>query len=77
MKIQVLLFGRLTEIIGQTHLELTDVADTDAVKLQLLAAYPSLMQVNYQVAVDQEIIHANRILTDGMVMALMPPFSGG
>lgn len=77
MKVQILLFGQLTELTGETHLDLYDVADTDAVILHLLARYPSLEQVGFQLAVNQEIIHDNRRLTTGMTVALMPPFSGG
>lgn len=77
MRIQILLFGRLTELLGQNVLQLEDVADTDSLSQLLTGQYPGLAQIRYQIAVNQEIIHGNRILTDGMTVALMPPFSGG
>lgn len=77
MNIKILLFGRLTELLGQSVLLLEDVADTDAMTRRLSDQYPGLTQINYQIAVNQEIIHGNMFLTDGMTVALMPPFSGG
>ncbi len=77
MKVEILLFGRLTELLGKGHLLLEDVADTNAVCCRLEGLYPALEQLNYQIAVNQLIIHGNQQLTDGMTVALMPPFSGG
>jgi len=77
LEVQVLLFGRLTELTGQHTLRIGNVADTDAVRKQLMATYPELAQLRYQIAVNQSIIHGNAPLSDGMTVALMPPFSGG
>jgi len=77
MKIEILLFGRLTELLGNTHLLIEDAADTNMVRNYLEEQFPALKEVKYQVAVDQLIIHGNKHLTDGMTVALMPPFSGG
>ena len=77
MNINILLFGRLTEILGESKLHMDDVADTHSLSQRLSAQYPGLAQIKYQIAVNQEIIHGNKPLTDGMTVALMPPFSGG
>ncbi|MBB6502355.1 MoaD/ThiS family protein [Pedobacter cryoconitis] len=77
MNIEVLLFGRLAELLGSERLHLEAVADTDAVCSQLEGLCPALKQLNYQIAVNHMIIHDNQWLTDGMTVALMPPFSGG
>ncbi|SEB00511.1 MoaD/ThiS family protein [Pedobacter hartonius] len=77
MKVEILLFGRLTELLGQSRLQLEDMADTNSVSKRLLDQYPALQHIRYQIAVNQEIIHGNKPLTDGMTVALMPPFSGG
>lgn len=77
LKVQILLFGRLTELLGQQSLHLQDIPDTDALKAQLHNRYSGLQEINYQMAVNQEIIQGNTLLTDGMTVALMPPFSGG
>jgi molybdopterin synthase sulfur carrier subunit len=77
VKVQILLFGRLTELLGQSHLQLEDVADTNALTARLQQRYPALEQLNYQIAVNQTVIQGNQSLSDGMTVALMPPFSGG
>ena len=77
MKTEVLLFGRLAELLGAERIQLEAVADTDAVCSQLERLCPALKQLNYQIAVNRVIIHGNQHLTDGMTVALMPPFSGG
>jgi len=77
MNIKILLFGRLTDLLGQSVLHMEDVADTDTLSRRLSGQYPGLAQINYQIAVNQEIIHGNKLLTDGVTVALMPPFSGG
>jgi len=77
MKVEVLLFGRLVELLGNTHLLIADATDTNAVRNRLEEQFPALKEVKYQVAVDHLIIHGNKHLTDGMTVALMPPFSGG
>jgi molybdopterin synthase sulfur carrier subunit len=77
MNIKILLFGRLTELLGQSVLHMDNVTDTNALTQRLSGQYPELVQINYQIAVNQEIIHGNKQLTDGMTVALMPPFSGG
>ncbi|MCX2481765.1 MoaD/ThiS family protein [Pedobacter sp. MC2016-15] len=77
MNIKILLFGRLTELLGQSVLHMEDVSDTNTLAQRLSSQYPGLAQIKYQVAVNQEIIHGNKALTDGMTVALMPPFSGG
>lgn len=77
LKVEILLFGRLTEIVGHSSIQLEDVTDTNAVSSQLAAQYPALKQLNYKIAVDQQIIHGNQVLADGMTVAVMPPFSGG
>ncbi|MGY0039069.1 MoaD/ThiS family protein [Pedobacter sp. NJ-S-72] len=77
MRIEVLLFGRLAELLGNAHLLIEDATDTDMIRNRLEEQFPALKQVKYQVAVDQLIIHGNKHLADGMTVALMPPFSGG
>ena len=39
--------------------------------------YPFLKNMNYLIAVNQEVIKDNIALRDGDEIALMPPFAGG
>jgi molybdopterin converting factor small subunit len=77
MKINVILFGQLTDITCTDSVMLEDVADTDALVQSLHQTYPALSQSKYLVAVDKTIIETNTILTDNCTVALLPPFSGG
>lgn len=77
MEVQILFFGKLTELTGRQRQQLSDMPDTDAVMAQLYLIYPGLQQQKYQLAVDEVMIQKNTMLADGAVIALMPPFSGG
>lgn len=77
MKIDILLFGQLTDIIGADSLQWEDVQDTDQLIAVLNKNYPALAHSKYLVAVDKNIITANTELTDNCTVAFLPPFSGG
>lgn len=77
MKTEILLFGRLTELLGHERIQVEDVYDTDGLRKHLLEQYPALQYVKYHIAVNRESVQTNRSLTEGMTVALMPPFSGG
>ena len=77
MKTEILLFGRLTELLGQKRILIEGIHDTDALRKYLLGQYPALQHIKFHIAVNQESIQTNKSLTDGMTVALMPPFSGG
>jgi molybdopterin converting factor small subunit len=74
--INVLLFGRLAEISGQSSL-LIDLPDTDAVCAKIRADFPEMKNLSFAVAVNQKLIINNTKLADGDEVALMPPYSGG
>lgn len=74
--VNVLLFGRLAEICGQTNF-LFELSDTDAVCEKLRSDFPSLQQLSFAVAVNQILIAHNTVLNDGDEVALMPQYSGG
>ncbi|MDO9373983.1 MAG: MoaD/ThiS family protein [Ferruginibacter sp.] len=77
MKINLLIFGQLTDDIGSSKLELEEIADTDTLHHILLHRYPSLKDRKFTIAVDAKLITTNTSLTDHSTVALMPPFSGG
>jgi len=76
-KIDLLAFGQLTDITGQSAWEMESVTDTDQLKTILVDNYPALAQSKYLVAVNMEVVRGNVILKSGDVVALLPPFSGG
>ena len=77
MKINLLIFGQLTDDTGAATLVLEDITNTDTLNEILLERYPSLKSRKFTVAVNAKLITANTPLTDNSTVALMPPFSGG
>lgn len=77
MKVTLLLFGRIAEILGTTKMTINDIQDTDALQAYLLKQYPALSSINYAVAVNEQIIAANTTLKEDFTIAILPPFSGG
>lgn len=73
----VLFFGQLTDITGNTNLQVEDVADTDTLIKKLQEIYPALNNSKYAVAVNKKIIQSNTGLQNDFEVALLPPFSGG
>lgn len=76
-KINLLSFGQLTDITGQSTWQMHDITDTDQLKVILVEKYPALANSKYLMAVNMEVIRGNVKLNPGDVVALLPPFSGG
>lgn len=79
MKINILLFGSLTEITGQSNLSLTSdqLADVHHLHAYLLKQYPALASKTFKYAVNQDLVDTSHVLQEGDEVALLPPFSGG
>ncbi len=80
MKITVLLFGILKDIIGENSLKLhmENNSTIDNLKESLLKEYTKLDSFsNFSVAVNEEYVDLNYILKGNDVVALIPPVSGG
>jgi sulfur-carrier protein len=77
MQINLIIFGRLTDITGKNVMTLLDIPDTNALVKQLHEMYPVLAHNKYVIAVDRKVITANTSLNENSTVALMPPFSGG
>ncbi|MBK7763598.1 MAG: MoaD/ThiS family protein [Bacteroidetes bacterium] len=77
MKVTVLVFGNLADIVRQPLLVIDDILDTDALIDYLQSEYPDLQNHRYVVSLNKKIIQQNTIIHDGDELALLPPFSGG
>ncbi len=75
MKIQI--FGVLTEVIGDTEIEMKGVENSENLKERLYDAYPFLKNYRFELAVNREIIAENTVIQHDDELALLPPFSGG
>ena len=77
MKLDVKLFGQLSDVVGSNSIQVNDIADTNALIQHLQSKFPILMHSKYRIAVNRNIIHSNTILQQDAEVALLPPFSGG
>lgn len=77
MQINLIIFGRLTDITGKSTMTLSGMPDTNTLIKNIHELYPLLAVNKYVVAVDRKIISGNTVLNENSIVALMPPFSGG
>lgn len=81
MTIRVLLFATLADQVGHQQLTLTlsDKATVSDAVDRLTAEYRAVAQMREQLAmaVNMEYVTANRVLSEGDELALIPPVSGG
>ena len=78
MKINLLFFGRLAEVVkDQQDIMLDEKSTTDQLNSILLGKFPDLEQYTYRLAVNEKIINTDRELQENDVVAFMPPFAGG
>lgn len=77
MKINILAFGQLAEVIGKTEWEMEDVKTTEQLRQTLETKHPEIKTHRYSIAINKNIVHENKTLNQGDVVALLPPFSGG
>lgn len=76
MPINIIIFGRLTDIAGSS-LSLENVTDTNTLVKELHTLYPRLVDTKYAIAVNKIVVNENTVLTEESTVALLPPFSGG
>ena len=80
MKITVLLFGIIRDVIGENtlKLDLEKAILIGQLKQDLLKKYTNLQQYsNFSIAVNEEYVDLNYVLQANDVVALIPPVSGG
>jgi len=77
MKIKILFFGQLTDITGVDSITMDGINDTAMLTDTLNKIYPGLVDSNYVLAINNEQVTENTMLTDNSTIALLPPFSGG
>lgn len=75
--IQIKAFGMVAEKIGAATLELENPGSTAALKDQLFSKYPELKNIKFGLALDKKMIQSDVEISDGVEIALLPPFSGG
>lgn len=77
MKIQILFFGILAEKAGTSSIEFENINNTNLLINKINKQINGLTKLNFTISLNQQIIHTNKKLKDGDIVALLPPFSGG
>ncbi len=77
MKVKILSFGLIADIIDTQVLELDENMDTQDLISILNKKYPKLEHNNYAISVNHKLITNKVKLNDHDEIALLPPFSGG
>lgn len=80
MKVNVLLFGRLTQVAGGKELSVRLEKDSCSVKEMtdsLFRVHPKLREETFRIVVNRSISHDDDMIADSDEIALLPPISGG
>lgn len=78
MELSLNYFGMIAETtnVQQEKLDV-EVQTINDLKLTLIEKYPTMAKLNYQFAVNQNLVEDNFQLSKGDEIALLPPFAGG
>jgi len=76
MKINIIVFGQLRDVLGE-QLELDTVNDITGLRDLLHEKFPAMHDANYMVAVNKKVVTENTGLTENCTVAILSPFSGG
>ena len=80
MKITILLFGILRDVIGENRLvkALTKNSSLEELRQELAKEFPQLNTYkNYSIAVNETYAENEYVIKENDVLALIPPVSGG
>jgi molybdopterin synthase sulfur carrier subunit len=77
MRINLLSFGSLTEIVNSGLIIDSELTDSDSVRNYLLKNHPEIADKKFIMAINKTIIRHNTDLTELDTVAILPPFSGG
>ncbi|MHA7059819.1 MoaD/ThiS family protein [Aquimarina sp. M1] len=79
MKLKVLYFGMIAETTNckEETITLAPGSNVDQLETLLKNRYKNLQNLSFKVAINQEILANETILSPNCEIALLPPFSGG
>ncbi|MBI3234432.1 MAG: MoaD/ThiS family protein [Bacteroidetes bacterium] len=77
MEIEILAFGQIADIIGKPSLIVSNISSTEQLKEALFQQYPKLKETRFSIAVNKNVVSQDSALSNGDIVALLPPFSGG
>jgi len=79
MKLEIKYYGVVAEITGKGNecFENKALTTTEELEQHLLKKYPKLVDVNFKLAINQQLTDEKATIKDGDEIALLPPFAGG
>jgi len=77
MEIEIISFGKISDFIKNQKIVLTDINNTDELKLFLETSFPALANIKYKFALNNNVVQENTGISNHDTVAIMPPFSGG
>ena len=77
MKIRILIFGQLKDIIQADELWMEDLHHSDELISLLQQKFPGIQNLQFKMAVNKKMVHQSVKLQEQDVIALLPAFSGG
>lgn len=77
MEVKVLFFGVLTEVAGTSIKEYRDVKSIGVLKQRIQDDFPEIVNYNFRISLNNQIINDEPELNNGDEIGLMPPFAGG
>ncbi len=78
MQLTIKYFGMLAEATTITEEEIhTDVCSVAQLVEKLKNQYPKLSDKDFKIAINQELVDQNHMITTETEVALLPPFAGG
>ncbi len=77
MKITVLAFGKLADLLPQQEWEMAEMETAGTLRSRLEVQFPALKGMRYRIAVDKKLATDDTPLVHNSEVALLPPFSGG
>ena len=77
MKVKVLFFGVLAEVTGTGIKIYEDVKSAERLKQRVADEFPEIVHYKFRISLNDSLINADAILTDGDEIAFIPPFAGG
>jgi len=77
MKVKVLFFGVLSEVTGTGTKIYEDVKSTEHLKQRVADEFPEIVHYKFRISLNDSLINADTMLTDGDEIAFIPPFAGG
>ena len=72
-----MIFGQLTDILGNSMVELPLVKDSNELQSVLVERFPLLANAKFRIAINKQLVSGNVNITEESAIALLPPFSGG